>query len=156
MKDTSIVLKFIEPAGGERASIVVIPNASGMENPDPERFTRFLTRMGAQNVKMLFTSDPKIANTENFIKPLKTANGVWFSGGRQWHIVDAYAHTLTEKAIREVLDRGGVIGGSLAGATIQGSFLVRGDTKTNRVMMGDHQKGFGYLKNYYQFAFCKI
>ena len=45
------------------------------------------------------------------------------------------------------LDRGGVIGGSSAGASIQGSFLVRGDTRTNTVMMGDHQRGFGYLKN---------
>ena len=46
-----------------------------------------------------------------------------------------------------MLDRGGVIGGSSAGASIQGSFLVRGDTRTNLVMMGDHQVGFGYLRN---------
>lgn len=147
MKDTNIVLKFIELAGGKDAQIVVIPNASGLKNPDPDKFTRFLTRMGAQNVSMLFTLDPKTANTEKFVKPLKTAKGIWFSGGRQWRIVDAYANTLTEKSIRGVLDRGGVIGGSSAGATIQGSFLVRGDTKTNRIMMGDHQKGFAYLKN---------
>jgi len=48
---------------------------------------------------------------------------------------------------RQVLDRGGVIGGSSAGATIQGSFLARGDTKNNQVMMGDHQEGFGYISN---------
>jgi cyanophycinase len=49
--------------------------------------------------------------------------------------------------IRAVLDRGGVIGGSSAGATIQGSYLARGDTRTNTIMMGDHEVGFGYLKN---------
>lgn len=147
MKDTAIVSKFIDLAGGKNAPIVVIPNASGVANPDPARFTGFLTRMGAQNVSLLFTTDQKVANTEEFIKPLKSVKGVWFSGGRQWRIVDAYANTLTEKAIRDVLNRGGVIGGSSAGATIQGSFLARGDTKTNRIMMGDHQVGFGYLKN---------
>jgi len=46
-----------------------------------------------------------------------------------------------------VLDRGGVIGGTSAGATIQGSFLARGDTRNNQIMMGDHQEGFGYVSN---------
>ena len=49
--------------------------------------------------------------------------------------------------IRKVLERGGVIGGSSAGATIQGSFLTRGDTRNNQIMMGDHQEGFGYISN---------
>jgi cyanophycinase len=49
--------------------------------------------------------------------------------------------------LRALLDRGGVIGGSSAGATILGSFLVRGDTKGNETMIGDHTVGFGFLKN---------
>jgi len=55
--------------------------------------------------------------------------------------------TLTEELFRRVLEGGGVIGGSSAGATIQGSFLARGDTENNQVMMGDHQEGFGYISN---------
>jgi cyanophycinase len=47
----------------------------------------------------------------------------------------------------EVLNRGGVIGGTSAGATIQGSYLARGDTKNNQIMMGDHEAGFGFMKN---------
>jgi hypothetical protein len=35
----------------------------------------------------------------------------------------------------------------LAGATIQGSFLVRGDTQGNEIMIGDHLEGFGFLRN---------
>ena len=49
--------------------------------------------------------------------------------------------------IGKVLERGGVIGGSSAGATIQGSYLARGDTQNNQIMMGDHQEGFSFLKN---------
>jgi cyanophycinase len=45
-----------------------------------------------------------------------------------------------------LLDRGGVIGGSSAGATIQGDYLVRGDTKTADIVMGDHEQGFAFLK----------
>ena len=70
-----------------------------------------------------------------------------FGGGRQWRLVDAYKGTKTEKLFWKVLERGGVIGGSSAGATIQGSYLARGDSKNNQIMMGDHEVGFGFLKN---------
>ncbi len=81
---------------------------------------------GLKNVRMLHTSDRLPANTEEFVKPLRDANGVWFDGGRQWNLVDSYAGTLTEKEFRKVLDRGGMVGGTSAGATILGDYLVRG------------------------------
>ena len=62
-------------------------------------------------------------------------------------MVDAYSNTKAYSEFMNILNRGGVIGGSSAGASIQGSFLVRGDTKTNTIMMGDHQVGFGFIKN---------
>lgn len=72
---------------------------------------------------------------------------VIMGGGRQWRLTKAYGGTRTEKEFHQVLARGGIIGGSSAGATIQGSFLARGDTSGNTVMIGDVQKGFGFLKN---------
>jgi len=147
MQDSNIVLKFIELAGGKDASIVVVPAAMGLDSVNQARVTRFLTRLGATNVQVVHTKNPEEANTIEFVEPIQKAKAVWFTGGRQWRIVDAYANTLAEKEFQKVLERGGVIGGSSAGATIQGSYLARGDTKTNRIMMGDHQEGFGYLKN---------
>lgn len=146
MNDSAIIMKFIELAGGTEAPIVVVPTASGQEDPDPERATRFLTQMGATNVVMVHTTDPDIADRVEFVEPIKKAQGIWFGGGRQWRIVDAYGGTRSEEEFRKVLDRGGVIGGSSAGATIQGTYLARGDTKTNTIMMGDHERGFNYLK----------
>ena len=147
MKDTSIINTFIRLAGGVDAPIVIIPTASGEKEFNNARVSEILTSAGARNVTVLHTYDKNTANTEPFVKPLKSAKGVWFDGGRQWRLVDAYANTMTEKEIRNVLARGGVIGGSSAGATIQGSFLVRGDTKSNTILMGDHVQGFSYLKN---------
>ena len=40
-----------------------------------------------------------------------------------------------------------MIGGSSAGASILSSFMVRGDTKSNEKMIGDHTVGLGFLKN---------
>ena len=145
MRDTSIVDHFIELAGGPDAPIVVIPTASGSREINNERVTRFLTERGATDVTVVHTYDSLEADNPEFTEPIKKASGLWFTGGRQWRIVDAYGGTVTEEEIRKVLERGGVIGGSSAGATIQGSYLVRGDTKTNTIMMGDHERGFNYL-----------
>ncbi|MCH8905228.1 MAG: Type 1 glutamine amidotransferase-like domain-containing protein, partial [Bacteroidetes bacterium] len=62
-------------------------------------------------------------------------------------LADAYLNTLFHEELWNVLDRGGVVGGSSAGATILGSYLVRGDTKSNLIMMGDHEEGFGLFPN---------
>ena len=62
--------------------------------------------------------------------------------------MNAYKNPLTEKMLWKVLENGGTIGGSSAGATIQGSFLVRVDTRNNQVMMDDHQEGFIFLKQW--------
>jgi cyanophycinase len=147
MKDTSIIHRFIRLAGGIDAPIIVIPTAGGEKTINKVAAAEILTSAGARNVTVLHTYDREVANTDDFVKPLKSARGVWFNGGRQWRLADAYENTLTEKEIRKVLSRGGVIGGSSAGATIQGSYLVRGDTRSNTIMMGDHERGFSYLKN---------
>jgi cyanophycinase len=96
---------------------------------------------------MIHTRDRRVADSEAFVAPLREARGVWFPGGRHWRLADAYLRTRTHGALREVLARGGVIGGTSAGATILGSFMVRGDTRGNTIMVGDHVEGMGFLKN---------
>jgi cyanophycinase len=148
MKSEAIVKEFVRLAGGLEAPIVVIPTAAGRDSYSQDAgLAGRLKKMGATNVTVLHTNDKNEANSASFTASLLNATGVWFGGGRQWRLVDAYAGTLTEELLAQVLDRNGVIGGSSAGATIQGSFLARGDTKTNQIMMGDHQEGFGYIKN---------
>jgi cyanophycinase len=146
MRDTAIIDRFIELAGGKDAPKVIIPTASGAQEIDHERTSRLLTSRGATDVTVVHTYDPEEAKTEEFVAPIKRAMGLWFGGGRQWRIVDSYAGTISETEMRNVLERGGVIGGSSAGATIQGAYLARGDTKANTIMMGDHELGFDYLK----------
>lgn len=142
----SIYEEVITRANG--GPIVVIPTADGAPTYDQDAAgAAAFRRLGATSVTVLHTYDPKVADTDAFVAPLRNATGVWFGGGRQWRLVDAYAGTKTEGAFRDVLDRGGVIGGSSAGASIQGSFLARGDTATNQVLVGDHTVGFGYLRN---------
>lgn len=150
--------QFIELAGGpEESRIIVVPTARGNRNREGELrvytdsvVTDSWKKRGVKNVKMLHTSDPAVANTEEFVSDLRQATAVWFNGGRQWNIVDSYLNTLTYDEFHKVLERGGVIGGSSAGATIQGSFLARGAVELNTIMIAPEEKhriGFSFLKN---------
>lgn len=153
---TGIMEKFIELAGGPEAKIVVVPTAGGNKLPNGEirvykedEVLAEWRKRGAKNVRMLHTHDPKVADTEAFAAPLREANAVWFNGGRQWNIVDSYMNTLTYREFHKVLERGGVIGGSSAGATIQGDYLVRGAIAGPDIMMTpekEHERGFNFLR----------
>lgn len=145
----AIWVKFLELAGGkEKANILVVTTASG----DSAEFSQGTLRMikrstGVENVHILHTGDLTVANSEKFIEPITKATAVFFDGGRQWRPADSYLNTLTHQAFKDLLDRGGVIAGTSAGATIQGSFLWRGDTSGPEVLVGDHTQGLSFLKN---------
>jgi cyanophycinase len=148
MQDSAIVKRFIDLAGGPEAPIVVVPTA-GDEATYDEYWSglRQFRENGARSLTVLHTRDRKVAETDAFVKPIQAARGVFFTGGRQWRLADSYLNTRTQAELQKLLDRGGVIGGTSAGATILGSFLVRGDTKGNELMIGDHVEGFGLMKN---------
>lgn len=143
-----VVQRFMELAGGPDAPIVVIPTAGGGEGYDDswDGLNR-LREAGASNLTIVHTYDPTVARQPGFADPIRNARGVWIAGGRQWRLVDAYADTPVLEELNALLARGGVIGGTSAGASIMGSYLVRGDTRSNEVMMGDHEVGFGWLRN---------
>jgi len=95
----------------------------------------------------LHTRSRAVADLAAFAAPLKEATGVWFSGGRQYRLVDVYLQTETHRELQAVLERGGIIGGNSAGASALASYLVRGSQDTELVMARDKDVGFGFLRN---------
>jgi cyanophycinase len=139
----------VELAGGPGAHIVVIPTAAA-----DEAFSigwegvAELAAVGATRLTVLHTRDRREADSEAFVEPLRTATGVWIPGGRQGRLVDSYLGTLTQRELTRVLERGGVVGGSSAGASILASYLVRGAVETNQILMAPgYEVGFGLLRN---------
>ena len=144
-----IIDRFLELAGGAEAPIVVIPTAGGdtayaQDWPGLE----LLRRSGATNLVVLHTSDRRAADSDELVAAIRRARGVWFPGGRQWRLVDSYLGTRVERELHALLARGGVIGGTSAGASIQASYLVRGAREGNQIMMAPgYEQGFGFLRN---------
>ena len=139
--------RCITLAGGPNAAFVVIPTAKEDSEIDPTEIKNTFSRnWRLTNVTVLHTRDRARANSQGFVEPLRRASGVWIDGGRQWRLADAYLGTAVETEIKALLNRGGVVCGSSAGATIQGSYLVRGAPAGSGIVMSPgHEQGFGLL-----------
>jgi cyanophycinase len=151
--------EFVRLAGGTAARIVVIPTAS-VEHGDqsvlqPDAWAHTL---GADHVTVLHTTSRAEANSEAFVKPLREATGVWLSGGEADRILASYLGTRTETELNALLARGGVIGGTSAGALVWGSetqtFRAPADASpfqmgnADSLFVGDpHAVGFAALRN---------
>ena len=139
--------RFIDLAGGRDARIVVITNASG-EGDDfhSSAISELQRRLGPDRVTPMHLNNIVEANDPGLIAPITKATGIFFTGGRQWRISEVYLNTLAHQAMWDLLGRGGVIAGSSAGASIQGSLLWRGDTAGPDILVGDHTQGLGFMK----------
>ena len=125
--------RFIDMAGGRNAKIVFVPCA-GYRPSDYESEAEYLEEITDRyygwaslavdghiaSFQFLYTDDPEDADKEDFVKPLEEATGVWFSGGYQGRlnyrfVGDFPESTLFQDALRGVLERGGIVGGTSAG-----------------------------------------
>jgi cyanophycinase len=125
--------RFVQLAGGKQARIVLVPSA-GYGPRRAESRGQFLKRMKhrfsswarllaakqIQKLEFLHTDDPDDADEPAFVRPLTSATGVWFCGGDQERLNYRYVghfpgRTLFQTAVRDVVARGGVVGGTSAG-----------------------------------------
>ncbi|MEA1897476.1 MAG: cyanophycinase [Bacteroidota bacterium] len=120
---------------GPETKLVVIPTAS-KDDPDVEKIKELWQSRGIGEVIVLHTKDREVASSPGFTEPLITATAVWFSGGSQQRITDAYIGTLVEEELYRLLERGGIIGGSSAGAAIQSRVMIKGGKSQPEISTG--------------------
>ena len=133
--------RFVELAGGPRARIVVIPTAHGFaDGPTVKSALDVWKAKKVASVQLFHTRSRDAANDAEFVRPLTEATGVWLGGGRQLALTDAYLGTEVERQLQALLDRGGVIGGSSAGAAVMTRVMIAGGRTT-----ADVSEGFDFL-----------
>jgi cyanophycinase len=133
--------EFLDLAGGRRARLVIIPTASKKADT-PEGVKVLLPWKDRQvtSVVLLHTRSRPRANDPSFLKPLTEATGVWIAGGDQRLLTAAYLDTAVLVEIRKVLTRGGVVGGTSAGAAVMSRVMIAGGVQRPEI-----DKGFGLL-----------
>lgn len=133
--------KVLELAGGEHARLVIISTASQTaDTPEIETYVAWWRQQKLAEMTILHTRSREVADTEQFVEPLTRATGVWFMGGNQAWLIDTYSGTRTETEMRKLLERGGVISGTSAGAAVMSKLMIRGGTT-----MTELGRGFGFL-----------
>ncbi len=134
--------RFLELAGGRDARVVLIPSAS-TRFAESERVKEELEewrRRGVASVQMLHTRSREVADDPVFVRPLTEATGVWMGGGAQDLLVKPYLGTEVERQLKALLDRGGVIGGTSAGASVMSRVMIAGGRDKAQLAAG-----FGFL-----------
>jgi cyanophycinase len=119
--------RFLELAGGKKARLVIIPTASDKaDRPELLKGWGHWRSQDVASVTFLHTRSRDRANDPAFVKPLTEATGVWISGGDQSRLAAAYHDTAVERELQKLLARGGVIGGTSAGASVMSSIMIVG------------------------------
>jgi len=135
--------EFIRLAGGREARVVLIPSAAGFSSRESIReYFDVWQPYPVASMDYLDAATREEADSADFVLPLAHATGVWIPGGCQGRLADLYGGTQVEAAIREVLKRGGVVGGTSAGAAILSAIMIREGTACGAVTA----TGFGLLE----------
>jgi len=144
----SLFTFFANYCGGKDQPIVYIPTATTDEQYIKEggHLVKFTSR-GFTNLSTIHTRDKVKADDPKNIELLRNAKGIFFGGGDQDLIAAAYGGTQLYKEFIALLERGGVIMGTSAGATIMGSLLVGGDARIDLTKPYPFQPAFSFVKN---------
>jgi cyanophycinase len=113
--------EFVRLAGGKDARLVVIPSASRYARPEP---AAAVWRSYCARVAVLHAPDRRAAADPKLYACLDQATGVWISGGKQSRLVYLFAGTPLADKLKAVLSRGGVVGGTSAGASVVTQIMV--------------------------------
>ncbi|MGF1582629.1 MAG: cyanophycinase [Gemmataceae bacterium] len=134
---TKIIERFVELAGGKQGRLVIIPTAgSDRSVADTRRTIQLWKSRGIGTVDVLHTRDRKRANEMEFVQPLQKATAVWFPGGQQYRLAAAYSGTKVEREVKDVFRRGGVVGGTSAGAAIQSRVMIESGRDIPKISTG--------------------
>lgn len=125
--DLTILTAFFESAGGQQATIGIVPCASQEPSVVGARYHRIFTQLGAQTVQILDIRRPHECDEEGWLRLLDSCTGIFLSGGDQVRLFNLIHDSTFMAAIKERLHRGTlVIAGTSAGAAVMGETMISG------------------------------
>ncbi len=146
-----ILSRVVRESGGIDATIIVIPTASSIPVEVSENYLYAFNKLGCKNVHIMDIRSREEAENPDFLKLMKKANCVMFSGGDQSKIVRYIGGTALAEIIKNKYENEAfVIAGTSAGAMCMSEEMITGGgvqeafTK-GAVTMG---KGMGFIPNF--------
>jgi cyanophycinase len=166
----TILRRFVRLAGGRNARIVLIPTASAFPDEVVETYTKAFSRLGAPEVVVVNPSSRAAAATvplragdhaggpamtqttaqagaQAMAQAMDNATGVFMTGGNQLKLSQLFVGTPLSDAIARAHERGAVVAGTSAGASIMSQFMISlgADGVTPRQRSSQLTSGLGLL-----------
>jgi cyanophycinase len=120
----SLLRRFVKLAGGRRARLVVVPTASSFPDDVAASYTEVFTRLGAPDVLVVNPTTRDDAHDPEAVAAVDEATGVFITGGSQLRLSQLIPGTPLGDSLHRAHDRGCVVGGTSAGASIMSDFMI--------------------------------
>jgi cyanophycinase len=155
-RDAPLMKRYIQLASGfGTGKIVIFTMASGVpQEVGPELLAEFKGNGAKDVVFYQLTHDD--AMKPDSAKILDGVGGVWFAGGDQSRLTAALLDTPIHQKMRELYEKGCIIGGTSAGAAVMSEVMITGDEKRTDNKEGSWEviwaddvirtRGFGFVK----------
>ena len=140
---SDILREFVRLAGGKRAKIVLISVASEAPAEVEASYLRAFRRLGARSVRALGIAARDDANSEETLRAVRDATGVFFTGGNQLRISRLVGGTRLDTELHLHREGGLVIAGTSAGAAMMSSVMIVGSAPTMTLHAGMVELGSG-------------
>jgi cyanophycinase len=143
-----ILGRFLLLAGGKEARLAVITTATESPQEVGREYSRLFYRLGAADVFHLDVPDRAAACSEDALRLLDKATGVFLTGGDQLRLTSILGGTPLAGALHAALARGAVIAGTSAGASaMSATMIVEGsDESAPRRSIINMAPGLGFLQ----------
>ncbi|MBI5296190.1 MAG: cyanophycinase [Chloroflexi bacterium] len=144
-KDPAVLMEFLRRAGGKKARILILPQASARRDTGRE-YVEMFKDFGAKEAVSLEFRQRAEAGTSEQIKLLRKATGIFFSGGTQMRIATIIGGMPLEAELQAAYRRGCIVGGTSAGASILSKTMIAygrgGPTPRERIVQFSAGLGF--------------
>jgi cyanophycinase len=143
----AVLNRFVAEAGGKKARIVVMATASALGEEVVDLYRAVFTKLGAAEVRSVRPESRADAQDAAAAALVAGATAVFMTGGNQLKLAAIVGNTAVGRAIHDLYDRGGVIGGTSAGASIVSEHMIAfgAEGTTPKQRMGQLSAGLGLL-----------
>jgi len=147
-EDKLILSTFAQLAGGKTARVVIVPTASSIETAGL-RYKAIFLGMGVESAEVVYIGSREDANSEHVIGHVKDATGIFLTGGNQMRLSAMIGGTRFEQVVRDANERGIIVAGTSAGASILSAHMVAlgASGGTPKLRMAQMVAGFGLITN---------
>ena len=148
LRRRTVLEAFVTAAGGSDARIAIVSSASSLGVQVVEVYKGVFTSLGAGEVISLRPESRTQAQDPDLVEPLGKVSAIFLTGGNQLKLSSFITGTPFGEAIQEAYQRGTLVGGTSAGASILAEHMIAfgagGSTPKQR--MSQLSAGLGLLR----------